>query len=241
MKKNLCICLACGFLCVAIGVSTTSAATVAYLDEFDGNTNGYNPDSTTAVAAGDWVDFANRIGNDFSGNEGYTTAVGGSETVLTGGANSGDPQIRADFGIGIDKTTVAEFALRLRADVDQNSTYDDALVNANFNLFWGTDQYVHPGAQNGNSQLNFNLGGPTSLVAQSDGWHLATWTIPAGGLTAGTGGNLDSLRIDPVNNLIGSSFEVDYVSVSVVPEPASAVTLLIGGLVFAFRRRRGTE
>lgn len=213
-------------LVLILAAAPLSATTIAYFEEFDGNTNGYNPDSTTAnLGDDDWVDFANRISTNFSGFEGYTTAVGGVESVLTGGSNSNDPQIRADFGFGIDKSTVTQFALRIRADVDQNGTYDDSLAAGEFNVFWGTDQYVHPGAQNGNSQLNFNLGAPSSLVAQTNGWHLATWDIPSGGLTAGTGTNLDSVRIDPTNSPAGNgdSFELDYFTISVIPEPTTFV------------------
>ena len=166
----------------SVFVATSSFAATLYVEEFDGSTNGYNPSSTTAIIGdNDWVDFSNRISSDS-----YTTAAGGVESVLAGTSSSGDPQVRSDFSIGIDKTTVESFILRLRVDKDGLNGFDDALVNADFNVFWGTDPYVNPGAANGNTQVNFNLGGPTSLVAQADGWHLATWNIASGGLTSGT-------------------------------------------------------
>lgn len=233
MKKT-----ALGLIVVALLVTATTSAkasVIAYFEDFDGNTQGYNPDSTTAsLGDDDWVDFMNRISNDA-----YGTASTG-ESVLAGNSSSNDPQVRADFGIGIDKTTVKEVAMRIRIDSDQNGMYDDSIAgNVDFSLFWGTDQYVHPGANNGNSQLNFNFGAPDSLVAQADGWHLATWTFAAG-LSSGTGANLDSLRIDPTNGPAGNgdSFEVDYVSVSVVPEPTSLLLTLLGSVGVIMQRRR---
>jgi hypothetical protein len=225
---------------VLVVTSATQASTV-FSEEFDG-TIGYNSDSTTAVIGdNDWVDFANRITTDFNGSEGYATASGGgSETVLAGAAGNNDPQVRSDFEPGFDKTLVDGLELRLRVDVDNNSAYDDALVAANLSVFWGTSPYATPGAANQtapNNQYNFNFGAPTTLVPESDGWHVATWVLTPGSLTQGVGDTVRSLRIDPVNGITGASFELDYFRVSAVPEPSALALLGIGGALALVARR----
>lgn len=195
-------------------VNLIHAQTVIYQEEFDGNGNGYNPDAATAmVGDDDWVDFGDRFSANFSGNEGYFTALGGSETVLTGSATSGDPQLRTDFSPAIDKTRVGRIEVRARIDVDQNGIYDDALTLARLSLFWGTGGYANPGAANGNPQTTFtNISSANQLVAQADGWYLFIWN-DAGGLSGGSGNTINSFRFDTVNDLPGSSFEVDYLRI----------------------------
>jgi hypothetical protein len=195
-------------------LATTSliqAQTLIYDEEFDGTGNGYNVDSTTALAGDDdWVDFDNRVTTDFSGNEGYFTAVGGSEGVLAGRSNSGDLQIRTDFSPGIDKTQAGRIEIRVRIDLNQNDIYDDDLTAANLSLFWGTSTYVSPGAQNGNPQVSINtIGSADQVIAQADGWHLFIWRDD-GGITGGSGNTVNSWRLDAVNGNSGASFEVDY-------------------------------
>ncbi|MBK1828854.1 hypothetical protein [Haloferula rosea] len=211
-QSNLATLLALGFL-----TTTVSAQTFIYEEEFDGTGNGYNPDSMTALAGDDdWVDFANRIGNNFSGNEGYFTAAGGTESVITGGATSNDPQVRTDFAVGINKSEVGRVELRVRIDKDQDSDYDaaDALVAADVSLFWGTNTYVNPGAANGNPNVSINFGNADEVVAEADGWHRFIWT-DKGGLSGGGAGTtqVNSFRLDPVNGNNGASFEVDYLKI----------------------------
>ncbi|MGB6220289.1 hypothetical protein [Haloferula sp.] len=204
------------------------AQTLVYNEEFDGTGNGYNPDSTTAmIGDDDWVDFQNRIDNDFSGNEGYFTAVGGSETVLAGRSNSGDLQVRSDFAPGIEKGSVGRIEIRARIDLNQNDIYDDALTAPNLSLFWGTNSYVTPGAQNGNGNVSFTtLQGADEVVAQADGWHLFIWN-DEGGLSGGVGTLVNSWRLDAVNGNLGASFEVDYFKIEeskfVVVDPVDPI------------------
>ncbi|MEP4079386.1 PEP-CTERM sorting domain-containing protein [Haloferula sp.] len=219
----------------SFGLATATQGAVLYSEEFDGNTNGYNVNSTTAmVGDNDWVDFSNRINSDS-----LTTASGGSESVLAGTSASNDPQVRSDFGFGIDKADVESFVLRIRIDKDNANGFDDTLVNGDFTVFWGSTSYVNPGATN-IGDTNFNLGNPTTLVTQSNGWHLATWNIPVGGLTAGANPNLESARIDPTNLAAGNgdSWEIDYFTINGVPEPSSALLIALGGLAMGIRRRR---
>jgi len=211
-----------------------AGAITLFNEEFDG-TVGYNVSSATAlVGDNDWVDFSDRLTASavgLGGIEGYATAFGGTETVLTGAPRAGqnDPQIRSDFEPGFDKTLVNGLELRLRIDLNLNGTYDDTLTAANFNVYWGTQAYATPGAVNGPSQLNFNFGSPTAITAQGEGWYLATWTITPGSLTQGTNGvTVRSLRVDPVNNVPGASYELDYLRVTAVPEPGVAALILLG-------------
>lgn len=192
------------------------AQTVIFEEQFDGAGPGYNIDSTTALTGeNDWVDFVNRITVNAAGNEGYFTAADGAETVLTGAANGNDPQIRSDFSVGIPKADVGRIEIRTRIDIDQNGTYDDSLTASHLSLFWGSNPYVEPGAANGNQHVSITFGQPDSVIAETNGWHLFVWNDD-GGLTAGEPGStmVNSLRIDPANNLAGSSFEIDRITIA---------------------------
>lgn len=231
MKQSLQI----SVILTALITSNSAFGATLYFEDFDGNTNGYNPVSTTAVAGdNDWVDFNNRMTSDS-----YTTASGGTESVLAGTSNGNDPQIRTDFALGIDKSSVQSFSLRIRIDKDNANGYDDALVNEDFNVFWGSTAYGNPGATN-IGDTNINLQNPTTLVAQADGWHLATWQIPSGGLTAGANPNVQSIRIDPANGPagVGDTFEIDYFEITGVPEPGSTTLLALCAIAAGFRRHR---
>lgn len=204
-------------LSLLASASLAPAQTFVYNEEFDGNGNGYNPDSATAlVGDADWVDTGNRIIENFAGNEGYFTAVGGTESVLTGRSNSGDPQLRTDFAIGVPKADVGRIELRLRIDLDQDDDFDsdDALIPSVISFFWGTNTYVEPGAGNGNTGVSISLGNADSVTAQADGWHLFVWD-DNGGLSGGSGPDLNSFRLDPVDGgaNIGASFEIDYLRI----------------------------
>lgn len=228
---------------LSIGGSLNSLGAVLFTEQFDGNGADYNVNSTTALAGeNDWVDFSNRITvSDIGGVEGYTTAAGGTETVLAGSSNSNDPQIRNDFSIGIAKADITGFTLRIRIDNDDNGAFDDALVATNFDLFWGANAYGNPGATN-NSDTNTNAGlaATPTLTAQTNGWYLVDWAFAAGTLTAGTDTNLNSIRIDPTNSPAGSgdSFEIDYFTIVGVPEPGSSTLVALGALTVCLRRRR---
>lgn len=194
----------------------THSQSVIFEDEFDDTGKGYNLDSLTANAGeNDWVDFANRITTNTAGNEGYSTAADGDETVLTGSASGNDPQIRSDFAVGIAKSEVGRIEIRARLDADQNGNYDDSLNGTSISLFWGNNSYVEPGSANGNPNVSITLGAADSVIAESNGWHLFVWQDD-GGLTGGDPASttLNSFRIDPVNNNSGASFEIDYLRVT---------------------------
>lgn len=199
-------------LCV-LAIACVQAQTTLYEEQFDNAGNGYNPDASTAmVGDNDWVDFANRIANNFDGNEGYFTAVGGTESVVTGSSNSNDIQIRTDFDVGLNKTEVGRIEVRVRIDLDQNDVYDDALVSSDLSLFWGSITYGTPGASNVGGSTSIPLGVADRVVAETDGWHVFIWN-DKGGLTGGATDDLKSFRLDAVNNNLGASFEVDFLRI----------------------------
>ncbi|MFC7336031.1 hypothetical protein ACFQY0_02485 [Haloferula chungangensis] len=213
MKKNPSLTSQLAALSLLAGMSLLNAQTI-YNEEFDGLGNGYNSDSATAVAGDDdWVDFNNRITTDFSGNEGYFTAVGGTETVLTGASNAqNDPQVRSDFSPGLNQADIGRVELRIRIDTDLDLDYDaDDSIAAEFvELSWGFAGYVSPGAGNiGGNNTVFGL--PDTIEVQSDGWHLLIWD-DNGGLGFGT---VNSLRIDPTTGagINTASFEIDYLRI----------------------------
>lgn len=217
----------------SLSLSPIALSAVLYEEQFDGNTNGFNPDSTTALAGdNEWVDFSNRIASDS-----YTTATLGTESVLAGVSNSNDPQIRSDFGLGISKADVRSIVFRIRVDADQNGIYDDALSATTALFFFGTSSYLNPGALN-SGDTNISPGTP-SLTAQSNGWTLFTYDLPAG-ITAGGNPTIESLRLDPTNAASGNgdSFEVDFIQINGVPEPSSFALLVFGALSLGLRRTR---
>ena len=98
------------FLTLLGGAHLSYGATL-FVEEFDGNTNGYNSDSTTAAAGdNDWVDFSNRMTSDS-----YAVASGGTESVLASTSASNDPQVRSDFALGLNKASIESFELRLES------------------------------------------------------------------------------------------------------------------------------
>ncbi len=212
-------------LLVVVFCGVSAQAAVLFEDEFDGNGHGYNPNAATAQSGDyDWVDFGNRMtASDISiGIEGYTTASGGTESVLAGasGAEQNDPQIRSDFSIGLpDAYFVTDIVLRVRADLDDNGVFDDTLTEADVDVFFGNFTYVVPGAGNATNAGNQNFDGLTgftsTLTSEANGWHVFSYSCDQGRL-----GSIRSLRIDPVNNLPGRSFEVDYILITNGPTGA---------------------
>lgn len=200
-------------LCV-LSIASATAQSTLYEEQFDNTGNGYNADAGTAmIGDNDWVDFANRVANNFDGNEGYFTAVGGTESVLTGSSSgNGDLQIRTDFDLGLSKSEVGRIELRVRIDLDQNDVYDDSLTGNDLSLFWGSNTYITPGAQNGAGNVSISLGVADRVLEGSDGWHLFIWN-DKGGLTGGGSADLKSFRLDAVNGNLGASFEVDFLRI----------------------------
>jgi hypothetical protein len=156
-----------------------SAQTVLFEEQFDG-TIGYNPDSATALSGdGDWVDFSNRITDPFSGNplsEGYATAVGGSETVVTGKANHNDPQL-ASPTLAITEPTSKRVAVEIDFAADPGTTVGGT-------LFWSVDGSAFSSANSINLPVVPSEGSPHTVRVTFDD-HL--------------GGTLTRLRIDPAN------------------------------------------
>jgi hypothetical protein len=220
MKKTL-----CGLTILAAMTFCLSAQTVLFEEQFDG-TIGYNPDSATAVGGdNDWVDFSNRLTNPFSGSEGYATAVGGSETVLTGEPTHNDPQIRSDFNVGLNKLLVGQAVMRIRADMNDDGIYNasDALTAADVSAFYTLAPFTSPGATSlaGSGVSPVSFGTPT-ITTEANGWHVFTWP-DLGGIITGTGSTVGGLRLDPLNNKIGISYEIDYFRINQTANPPPVI------------------
>ncbi|GAA5478446.1 hypothetical protein [Haloferula helveola] len=218
-------------MAVLLGLASPVTAQVVLLQEEFDNTRGYNPDSATAlVGDGDWVDFGNRLTDSFAASEGYATADGGTESVLTGEPTSADPQVRSDFALGIPKNQVGEVTLRIRADVNNDDVFDasDVMIPGDVSLFYTVAQFGEPGATNGPGPNSF---GTPTITAQTDGWYLFSWADP-GGLTAGgTAPNVEGIRLDPLNGLIGTSFEIDSFIIYQTANPPPVIELDPGSAV----------
>jgi len=225
---------------IVIFGAVAAQADTLFLEEFDGNNKGYNVNSATAVSGGDWVDFGNRLTtSDISGIEGYTTA-GTGESVLAGasGAGQNDPQIRSDFSIGFaDAGDITSISVRIRVDLNDNGVFDDTLAESNVDLAFGNFTYVVPGAGNtpnaGNQNFNGLAGFTSTKIDEANGWTIFSYTCAVDRL-----GSLRSLRLDPVNNGPGASYEVDYISIQGIPEPSTLGLVGIAGMGLILVRRR---
>lgn len=223
---------------VVAGTWVSAQATILLNEQFDGTGKAFTTDS--ASSGGDeWVDFSNRFGASTIAPavEGYTTASTG-ESVLAGGASVGqnDPQIRSDFAVSL--TDITKVVIRLRADVNKDGVFNDVLTEGNTDFFFGNLQYLNPGAGNTANAGNRNFatdavfdGG--TITVEANGWHIFTYVVSGSPL-----GSLNSLRIDPINNTNPVSFEVDYLKIEGIPEPATLgmVTLFGGGMLWIRRR-----
>mgnify|MGYP001571741790 CR=1 FL=1 len=216
-------------------------ADVLFLEEFDGNNKGYNVNSATAVSGGDWVDFGNRIAASDIGTsiEGYTTA-GTGESVLAGasGAGQNDPQIRSDFSIGFaDAGDITSISVRIRVDLNDNGIFDDTLAESNVDLAFGNATYVVPKAGNtanaGNQNFDGLAGFTSTKIDEANGWTIFSYTCEVDRL-----GSMRSLRLDPINNNPGTSYEVDYISIQGIPEPSTLGLVGIAGMGLLLVRRR---
>jgi hypothetical protein len=210
---------------VAVLVSVVSAhGNIIFLEEFDSSNKAYATNSATSPG-NVWVDFGNRVTETDIGTavEGYSTASGGSSSVLAGKKSVNDVQIRSDFNVGItDATQVTNISWRVRADLNNNGLYDDdAMGAAAVQFYVGTNAYGSAAANAtgaGNIDMR-TLAGVTATYAlnPSSGWVKYNYSFAAGTLTA-----IRSLRFDVLDNVNGSqgqAFEVDYIKIDAIPEP----------------------
>ena len=158
--------------------------------------------------------------------EGYTTAVGGTETVLAGTVNIGDIQIRTDFDVGItDATLVTNISWRVRSDKNNDGIFSEYVGLSEIQLFHGTNTFgsaasVAVGA--GNIQLRQGTGVTSTAKNDGEGWVIFSHSFAPGTITA-----IRSLRMDAVDFPgTGFAFEVDWLKVEAIPETEKPLVIV---------------
>jgi hypothetical protein len=203
---------------------------VLFLEEFDGNNKAY---AVTADGSSDgkWADFGNRITARDIGDsvEGYTTAVGGTETVLAGTANNNDIQIRSDFNVNITNATSANnISWRVRVDKNDDGVFGEEIGQLDVELLYGTNRYFAAAANSTpgsaiNLILRTTAGVTTTVTQDGNGWAIVNYSFATNTIAA-----IKSLRLDAVNISTGSTnraFEVDWVKIEAIRAPEPRLTL----------------
>jgi hypothetical protein len=75
-----------------------------------------------------------------------------------------------------------------------------------------------------------------TLTAESDNWQVMVLDLSNAPVL--NSGDITALRFDPIGNAAEKNFEVDYVRFQSIPEPASALLSVLGGMSLLARRRR---
>ncbi|MDF7822604.1 PEP-CTERM sorting domain-containing protein [Pontiellaceae bacterium B12227] len=234
-----------GILMAMLITASMTHATIVYEEQFDGNGHAYDVDENDG-AVNVWTDFNNRITTAGIGSatEGYRTAHLGTDTVLAGQviANN-DPQVRTSFDVDVAAPSVTNISLRIRVDKDLSGAFDasDSLTITQVDLFYGTTLYGDNAANNtvaSNIRLQTLTGvTPSITAADASGWVVVNYAFTAD--TLGTGTDLiHNFRIDPANSIQGANFEIDYLRVEAIPEPATlGMIAAMGGALLFIRRR----
>jgi hypothetical protein len=186
---------------VPLSGSPTGTVQTLFFDTFDGSTHGYNATESGTSADADWADFSNRAVSD------SLTTAGTGESVLQieEGSTIDEIQIRSGFDVGVNAALVNRITVRIRMDLDNNGTYDDALSSSDFQFRFGATTW-HQQEANVSAAL-------LTLTMEPDGgngWHIAVITLADGEIS----GDLSYIRMDMDGlNTNGKSGEIDYVKI----------------------------
>ncbi len=166
-------------------------------------------------------------------------AVSGSETVLTceNLQNQADPKLywpSDDIALPAGATSWESLTYRIR----QIGT--DGVTPVPFDIAGTIAVYAAGGLPNIApiaTATNAEATPPVTVEAQAGEWLLITWDLTAydGTINGGT-------RTDPVGGTVADgeilgNFEIDYVTLTAVPEPATLALLACGALALLRKRR----
>ena len=224
MRKNL-----IGMAALVTSIATAQGK-VIFLEQFDGSNKAYAV-TNDVTTSGKWVDFGSKITARDIGTpvEGYTTAAGGTETVLAGTVNLSDVQIRSDFNVGIaDATLVTNISWRIRVDKNNDGVFNDVINGSDVDIFYGTNTFGSAAANTSPaSGINQNLrttGGITTTYTSDggNGWYIVNYSFATNKLAA-----IRSFRLDAFNDVVtGQSFEIDWLKIEAIPESRLSLVIL---------------
>lgn len=206
-----------------LSLSMAQGASAAIVYEADFNTD-----------AGGWVDFQNR---------GSGAVAGG--TFSGGAVTSSDVQLRTDFSLDIAEAALGSEQLFVRwRETDTNGIFLNASNSSQSNrAFFGDVPYAAGAGNATGTNVPIEL---VSFVDDTDNYIIGTWNLgtsfAARPASANNDGDLDSLRFDPTTSPTAVNpnvtWDVDYIRIGVVPEPASMALLGLGGLAMLGRRHK---
>ena len=172
------------------------------------------------------------------------TAQGGTESVLTCDnlQNQGDTKIywpSDTTSLPGGATSWDKLTYRIR-QIDTDGTTPQAFDDG------GTIALLSPGPFGNVAPIptatDAGATPPVTVTSQADEWLLIEWDISA--YTADFNGGI---RVDPVTgvddgdpgtNIYLKNFEIDYVTLTAVPEPGVVGLLVLGGLLLLRKQRR---
>ncbi len=218
------------FALITAGLTTaalTAAAGAANIEFNDDGTyddygfSDYNPNNANA----------GRIVND--------DVSGG---VLSGVVRAGqtDPQLRRFTENGTDKFSFdsddfVAIEIRLLVDIGDNDVEDTPA--GDFTLgFYNNNVNGDPRSSN-SFPPDTTLTSATRALTQDNAFDTYRFDFTEFNFTNFDNGIVEGLRIDPINNSPGASFQIDSINLVPVPEPTSIAGLAGVGLL-ALRRRR---
>lgn len=216
-----------------IAAGSASAALVAYEFNTVGDTEGWNA-STAPNPNGVVTGFKSALGINGDG-------------VLTSDDVNIDPQLTkggaATLPIG---DTWGSMTIRFRHLSDNPGavgvTSTPYSLSGTLLFFNGTLENRTPGATGISTQTYVGTGAYAAdsygmtLTAESDNWQVMVLDLSNAPVL--NSGDITALRFDPIGNAAEKNFEVDYVRFQSIPEPASALLSVLGGMSLLARRRR---